>query len=204
MAFQLRLLNLSAYRDLTARLSSARSDPGALRAVVAQCQAALVDEALLRYNSAYEWLLDEWRQALGEAPSGSPGETVDRIAEIAIATCCMPQFQYSPHAAPVRSPNLVLLADYDAGLYGVLADADPWFDRLFAERFPVAAERYIFGSAMIVLEGPELRRLLETIEKASPTASRAPGPARVLESLRSLVGRALATEGHALAVSEFG
>jgi hypothetical protein len=104
--------------------------------LVRRCLKALHEEAFRHWNGSYAWLMEDWNRRLEDARTRLTPDAVDRIAPVVIALCCMPLFQYSPHAAPTRSPNLVLLGDYDAGLFGLLADADPWFDALFAEQLP--------------------------------------------------------------------
>jgi hypothetical protein len=203
VAFHLRLLDTRSYRELCCELDRARGgDTNVLASLVARCRPLLHGERFGHWHAAYGWLLEDWSERLERAEEGSLDRGVIEVTEIAVALCCMPEFQYSVHAAPARSPNLVVLGDYDAGLYGAIADADPWFDELFAQRFPRASERYHVDDAMIVLEKDDVRRLGEAASKIEPPPAGASGPGAALARLRSLVQRASAEPDLTVAVSE--
>jgi hypothetical protein len=203
VSFHLRLLDNRSYAEVCGELDRASSgDAGALRSLVARCSPLLHGERFRHWHSAYGWLLEDWSGRLERAVAASLDEKVADVTEIAVALCCMPEFQYSVHAAPARSPNLVVLGDYDAGLYGALADADPWFDKLFAQRFPRESARYHVDDAMIVLEKDDVRRLGEAASRIEPPPAGASGPGAALARLRSLVQRASAEPDLTVAVSE--
>lgn len=197
------MLDTRSYGEICGELDRASSgDPEALRSIVARCSPLLHGERFRRWHAAYGWLLEDWSERLERAKSPTFARGVAEVAEIAVALCCMPEFQSSVHAAPERSPNLVPLGDNDAGLYRALADTDPWFDELFAKRFPRASERYHVDDAMFVLGSEDLLRLDGAVSRLETQPAGTPGLGAAIGRLRSLVQRARAERDRTIAVSE--
>lgn len=112
----------------------------------------------------------------------------------------MPEFQMAYEYGLEKSPNLVTLAEYDGGLYGLLCTADPWFDDLFLSRFPRSSLKYKVGRSMILLDRADLLRLERTLSTvAFPKACQA-----AKSRLMALVDRCLSADNGVLAVSESG
>ena len=213
--FDCRLLLLPAYERAVRDLERvAQGDEAALRGLERRCQSALLEGAFQRWNPS---LGTDWLEALAP-PGGKPSAAVAaQLAEAVIALGCMPAFQMHyvqsfdaslGRIASDESPNLVVLAEDDGGLYRVLGDVDSWFTLLFSQRFPTAKQRYAVGRAMIVLDRSDLERLAGALGNATPEACRRAHDPEVCLATRArldaLVGRCLATEGGALAVSESG
>jgi hypothetical protein len=75
--------------------------------------------------------------ALSENPAPSR-EAIEDLGGMCAIACAMPDYQGIAHyGAPGArlSPNLVMLADCDGGLYGRLANDDRWFDTLLIDVF---------------------------------------------------------------------
>jgi hypothetical protein len=209
--FECRLLLGGGYEAAVRDLERvACGEHAALRSIHERLREELERGTFTRWHSPSIglYLQEEWRRTVDDLPSRASPEAAERISELFIALVCMPDYQMAYEYGTDASPNLVVLAESDGGLYGALADADRWFNHLFFERFPRSRVKYAVGRAMIVLDRADLERLQEAIGKVTDEAcrnARAPDGCRDARTrLASLVERCLAVDDGLLAVSESG
>lgn len=171
MTFQLRIINEKCYQELVASLDriASDSDSNLLGRLVDEGCKQLDRDEFLRWNRSASWLIAAWKERLDAAINGRSDIAVGQVSDILVALHCMPEFQFSYQSSFEISPTLVSLGDDDGGLYGILRDADPWFDQYFQDAFVMRHERYAYGQAMFLVtreELPNLQRAARQVDVA--------------------------------------
>lgn len=209
--FDCRLLVSREYETAVRDLERvAGGDDSALRSIQTRCREELVRGTFARWHASAIglYLQKRWPEIVNGLPSRAGVEAAESIAEVFIALACMPEFQAAYEYGTKVSPNLVVLAESDGGLYGVLCNADRWFSELLIERFSRSTVKYPVGRAMIILDRLDLRHLEVAIGKVTDEMCRkalAPDVCRsTCARLALLVGRCLREDDGVLAVSESG
>ena len=148
--FEVRALAKEPYRAVVERLHRiAAGDDAALQDLLGQVRTALADAALQRRN-ARSSQLRFWSDWLETGPAAD-GRAASKLAEIAIASLCLPDFQLHPLAGEPAASTLVILGDSDGGLFGVLTEKIPWFEPWLIEGLARRAERFGYGRNMFRL-----------------------------------------------------
>jgi hypothetical protein len=187
----------------------AAGDDAALRSIQARCRELLERGTFARWHSSSigPYVQRRWGEIVNGASRAS-AEAAQGVSEVFIALACMPEFQMAYEYGTEPSPNLVVLAESDGGLYDLLCDVDRWFNDLFIERFPRSPAKYAVGNAMIILDRADLGRLEKAIGKVTDemcAKALAPDACRITRArLTSLVDRCLSLEDGMLAVSGSG
>lgn len=216
--FSCRLLVASTYRAAVGNLErAANGDTRALEYIREHCRNWLRSGAFLRWHSGPLGgiIQEKWLKLVDQLPDAASPEAAESISKVFIASTCMPEFQasYMCNSQPGRidhsdiSPNIVSLADFDGGLFGVLVAANRSFEEFFFERFS-RPEKYGVGEAMIIFDHGDLLQLRAVVEHASDEKFRAVlVPEACLEArsrLISLIARCLSSEDMLLAVEDTG
>jgi hypothetical protein len=151
--------------------------------LVVKAQTALADPAFQLHNArSSQFAL--WRDWLS-APPGIDRDALEKIAEIAVATLCLPDFQIHPLAGDTPSPGLVVLGDSDGGLFGVMTERIPWFDAWLSDGLGRRRERYGYGRNMFRMTDVDVTQLLSALTITEHCQS-APQPEVCLETLTRL------------------
>ncbi len=197
--FAFRLLDVPSYESVCRDLDRfAQGDPAARRSLIERCRRVFASPEFVRFHQSASYVVDYWKRLVRDACDPSAQVSLDEVVSMAIALCSMPLFQSSYLAAQETSPNLVLLAESDGGLYGLMADASEWFDHLLMRNW--RGERYGFQS-MMILQAPEVRMLADVADSLVLPAASAADCITARERLIDLARRALASDATTIAVS---
>src|SRR6266545_4506251 len=160
--FAFRQLLKAPYRDVVERLDRvAAGESAALEELLGSVRAALSDPAL-HHRNARSSQLRFWSDWLETAlPAGSA--TALNLGEIAVATLCLPDFQFHPLAGEEPSPSLVVLGDSDGGLFGVLTERIPWFEAWLIEGLGQRQERFGYGRNMFQVSDQDAALLASSL-----------------------------------------
>lgn len=134
-------------------------------------------------------------------------EAVARLGPIAIAACCMPEYQLSHAAGPDPAATLAVLGDDDGGLFGVLTVRVVWFEPWLVSGLQQRAERHAYGRAMFRLSSGDRSRVLGVLPGVDVDCDGAASPGHCREALSRLVEllrRASETPGWTAVVCESG
>lgn len=163
--FECRFLLESEYQVALSKLESVCSgDVTALVDIRDHCRNLLQTGSFRKWHSGLdEYVYKAWQKEVDGISIDISDIDIRRIGEILIALTAMPDFQMSYYYSDEKSPNLVVLGNGDGGLYGVLCDADHWFDSLFMKRFPHSVAKFGVGRAMIVLDQDDIIRFQKVV-----------------------------------------
>jgi len=204
--FQFRALAKEPYREVCERLEQiAAGDSAALAELLGRARAALGDPALQRHN-ARSSQLRFWVEWLAAAARTPPPRSSVELAEIAVATLCMPGFQVNELAGEERSAQLVQLGESDGGLFGLLTERVSWFEPWLSEGLTKRVERYGYGRNMFRFTDDEVALLARSLPLAAHCdGARQPEYCRATRTrLSTLLDTVRARTDWAIVVSESG
>ncbi len=205
MTYEFRLLDVAAYEGVAAGLDRiAAGDRSELERLVERATDALDGAPFRRWHDQDTYLRSLWLGELERLAQQSAWTQEDlvRLSRVVVPMLCMPDYQHSFGLGRARSPNLVILGNFDGDLYMAIRDADAWFDTFFVERFGGATERYPADDAMIRMATDEVERLLALTDRTHPVPGRQQAYADATRKrLRDLLQRAMAAPELAVVVS---
>ena len=207
--FSFRLINLERYRQLEPVFQALTAQHLALPEIEAPLREALVtmESAEFQKLNHESDLLRTWSSLIQKALNDSWQSELhfdddQQLMEILIATLCMPEFQfYYTSISGSISRNCFYLGQWDHGLLLSLRQHNAWFDSLFNSDFPFEYGKYVYGSAMAILNRKQLNDLVTALRETAPLLTENPDLLACLGRFYDLATRVIERPDFTLVIS---